>query len=66
MVPNIDGTEGNKIKTRNPPRHGTQCVIDNLTYKNASKSLLQNRIIVFGPHLFNSLRDEISDRHEKC
>ena len=28
MVPNIDGAMGQKIKTRNYPRHGTQCVIE--------------------------------------
>ena len=28
MVPNINGTMRLKIKTRNHPRHGIQCVIE--------------------------------------
>ena len=39
MVPNIDGTKGYKIKTRQHPRHGTQCVIQYMTNRNPAQSL---------------------------
>ena len=55
MVPNIEGTMGHKIKNRKHPRHGTQCVIQYPTNRNAAQSLQENAIIVFGPSLYNLL-----------
>ena len=51
MVPNIDGTMGNTIKTRKHPRYGTQCVIQYPTIRNPAQSLQENAITVFGPRL---------------
>ena len=61
MVPNIDGTMGYKIKTRNHPRHGTQCVIQYPTNRNPSQSLQENAITVFGHRLYNSLPKYLRD-----
>ena len=55
MKPNIDGTMPHKIKTRNHPRHGTQCVMQHPTNRNPAQSLQVNVITVFGPRLYNSL-----------
>ena len=55
MVPNIDGTMGHTIKTREHPRYGTQCIIQYPTNRNPAQSLQENAITVFGPRLFNSL-----------
>ena len=60
-MPNIDGMMGNKIETRKPPRHGTQCVIQCLTNGNPAQSLLENAITVFGPRLYNSLPKYLRD-----
>ena len=69
MVPNIDGTMGHKIETRKHPRHGIQCVIQYPTNRNATQSLQENAITVFGPRLYNSLikclRDIESVKTEK-
>ena len=69
MVPNIDGTIGHKIKIRNHPRHGTQCVIEYPTNRNPAQSLQKNAITVLGPRLYNSvpkyLRDIESDKTVK-
>ena len=46
MVPNIYGTMGLKIKTRNHPRYGTQFVIEYPTNRNPSASLQENAITV--------------------
>ena len=62
MVPNIDGTMGNTIKTRKHPRHGTQCVVIQYpTYRNPAQSLQENSITVFGPRLYNSLSKYLRD-----
>ena len=61
MVPIIDGTMGNKIKTRKHPRHGTQCVIQYPTNRNPAQSLQENTITVLGPHLYNSLPKYLRD-----
>ena len=61
MVPNIDGTIGNTIKTRKHPRHGTQCVIQYPTNKNPAQSLEENAITVFGPRLCYSLPKYLRD-----
>ena len=63
MVPNIDGTMGNKIKTRKHPRYGTQCVIQYLINRNPAQSLQENSITVFGLRLSNSLPKYL--RHRK-
>ena len=55
MVPNIDGTMGHKIWTRNHHRHGTQCVIEYQTNRNPAQSLHKSATTVFGPQLYNSL-----------
>ena len=69
MVPNIDGTIGHTIRTRKPPRHGTQCVIQYPTNRKQTQSLKENAITVFGPRLYNSvpkyLRDVESVKTEK-
>ena len=52
---------GHKIKTRNHPWHGTQCVIACSTNRNPPQSLQENAITVFGPHLFNSLTKYLRD-----
>ena len=61
MVRNIDGTMGHKIKTRNHPRHGTQCVIQYPTNRNIAQSLQENAITVYGPRLVNSLPKYLRD-----
>ena len=61
MVPNIDGTMGDNIKTRKHPRHGTQCVIQYPTNRNPAQSLQENAITVFGPRLYNSLPKYLRD-----
>ena len=61
MVPNNDGTMGHKIKTRNHPRHGTQCVIQYPTNRNTAQSLQENSITVYGPRLVNSLPKYLRD-----
>ena len=55
MMPNIDDTEGHRIKTINYPRHETQRVIYNPTNRNPYKYVQENSITVFGPHLYNSM-----------
>ena len=60
-MPNIDGTMGNKIKTRKHPRHGTQCVIQYPTNRNPAQSLQGNAITVVGPRLYNSLPKYLRD-----
>ena len=61
MVLNIDGTIGHTIKTRNHPRHGTQCLIQYPTNRNPAQSLQENAITVFGPRLYNSLPKYLRD-----
>ena len=61
MVPNIDGTMGNTIKTKKHPRHGTQCVIQYPTNRNPGQSLQENAITVFEPRLYNSLPKYLRD-----
>ena len=61
MVPSIDGTIGHTIKTRNHPRHGTQCVVQYPTNRNPAQSLQENAITVFGPRLYNSLPKYLRD-----
>ena len=61
MVPNIDGTIGDTIKTRKHPRHGTQCAIQYPTNRNPAQSLQENAITVFGPQLNNSLPKYVRD-----
>ena len=61
MVPNIDGTMGHTIKTKQHPRHGTQCVIQYPTNRNQAQSLQENAITVFGPRLYNSLPKYLRD-----
>ena len=61
MVPNIDGTMGNKIKTRKHPRHGTQYVIQYPTKQKPSTILSRNVITVFVPRLYNSLQKYLRD-----
>ena len=57
MVPNIDGTEGNKIKTRSH-----SMTLDTvLRSTQQSKTQLENAITVFGPRLYNSLPKYRSD-----
>ena len=51
MVPNIDGTIGDTIKTRKHPRRETQCVIQYPTNRILAQSLQENAITVFGPQL---------------
>ena len=46
MVLNIDGTMEHKIKTRNHPSDGTQCVMEYPTNRNAAQSLQENAITV--------------------
>ena len=58
MVPNIDGTIGNKIKTRKHPR---QCGIQSPTNRNPVQSLEENAITPFGPGLYNSLPKYLKD-----
>ena len=69
MVPNIDGTMRHKIKTRKLLRHGTQCVIQYPTNRNAIQSIQENAITMFGFRLYNSLpkypRDIESVKTEK-
>ena len=55
VVPNIEGTKGHKIKTRNHKRYGAQCVIEFPINRNPAKSLQEISITVFGPHMYNSL-----------
>ena len=61
MVPNIDGTMGNTIKTRKHPRHGTQCVIQYPTNRNPAQSLQENAITVFWLWLYNLLTKYLRD-----
>ena len=61
MVPNIDGTMGHKIKTRNHPRHGTRCIIEYPINRNPTQSIQKNAITVFGPRLYNSLFKYLRD-----
>ena len=61
MVPNIDGTIEQTIKTRKHPRHGTQCVIQYPTNRNPAQSLQENATTVFGPRLHNSLQKYLKD-----
>ena len=61
MVPNVDGTMGNKIKTRKHPRHGTECVIQYPTNRNPAQSLQENAITVLGPLLYKSLLKYLRD-----
>ena len=62
MVPNIDGTIGHTIKTRNHPRHETQCVIQYPTKRNPAQSLQENAITVLCmPRLYNSLSKYLRD-----
>ena len=50
------------MKTRNHPRHGTQCLIEYPTNRNpAAQSLQENAITVFVPRLCNSLRKYLRD-----
>ena len=65
MVPNIDGTMGHTIKTRQHPRHGTQCVIQYPTNRNQAQSLQENAITVFWASVVQ-LVAKISERHRKC
>ena len=53
MVPNLDGTMGQKVKTRNHPRRGTQCVVENQTNRNQAQSIQETAITVFGPRFYN-------------
>ena len=39
---------GHKIKTRNDPRHETQCIIEYKTNRSPGQSLQENTITVFG------------------
>ena len=55
LVPNIDGTIGQKIKTRKHRRHRMQGIIQYPTNRNPSQSLPENAITIFGPGLYNSL-----------
>ena len=48
MVTNIDNTMGRKIKIRCHPRHGTQCVIEFQTKRNAYQSLKEIQKVCFG------------------
>ena len=50
-----DGTEWQKIKTRNNPRHITQCVIVYQANKKTAQSFQEKIVIVFGIHSYNSL-----------
>ena len=61
MVPNIDGTIGQTIKTRKHPRQGTHCVILYPTNRNPAQSLQENAITVFGSWLYNSLPKYLRD-----
>ena len=60
-MPNIDGTMEHKIKTRKHPRHGTQCVSRYSTNRNPVQSLQKNAITVFGPRLYNTLPEYLTD-----
>ena len=53
--------DGNKIKTRKHPRHGTQCLIQYLTNGNTAQSLQENAITVFGSLLYNLLPKYLRD-----
>ena len=61
MVPNIDGTMGQTIKTRKHPRHVTQCIIQCPPNRNPAQSLQENAITVFWPRLYNSLPKYLRD-----
>ena len=57
-----------KMKTRNHPRLGTQCVTEYTTNRNPAQSIQENAITVLGPHLHNSpkyLRYKESVKTEK-
>ena len=52
----------NKInKTKNHPRHGTQCVVQYPTNRSPAQSLQENAITVFRPRLYNSLPKYLRD-----
>ena len=59
-APNIDGTMGDRIKTRKHLRHGAQCVIQNPTNRNPAQSL-QCCNAAFGHRLYDSLRKYLRD-----
>ena len=61
MVSNIDGTMGQKIKTRKHPKHRTQCVIQYPTNRNPAQSIQENAITVFGLRLYDSLLKYLRD-----
>ena len=61
MALNINGTMGHKIKNRNLPSHGKQCVIEYSTNRNPAESLQENAITVFWPRLYNSLHKYLRD-----
>ena len=66
MMPNIEGTEGLKIKTRKHLRRGTRILplagaLDNPISRNPAQSLQENAIIVFWHRLYNSLLKYLRD-----
>ena len=52
---------GDTIKIRKHPKHGTQCVIQYPINRNPAQSLQENAITVFGPRLYNSLPKYLRD-----
>ena len=66
IVPNIEGTDGHKIKTRNRPIHGTLCYRVSNTQKH---NTIGNSIAIYGPRFYDSLpkylRDTRSIKTEK-
>ena len=61
MMPNINGTIGHKMKTRNHPRLRTHSVITYPPNRNPAQSLRKNAITLFGPWLYNSMPKYLSD-----
>ena len=54
MVPNIEGTEGHKIKTRNHSRRGTHLVWS-IQQTETQHKLNKNAVTVIGPCIYNLL-----------